>query len=73
MIPKKFQRAARAKKLTPRQIEICYLIGIGKAWKEIADDLAISPWTVKFHARCVAQKLGVWNCVSAFARILNFG
>ena len=72
-IPERFYRAALAKKLSPRQIEVCYMVGTGKSWKQIADKLSISVWTVDFHARGVARKMGVWNCVSAFARLLHFG
>jgi len=70
-IPEKFYRAAVKQKLSPRQIEVCYCIGIGWSWKQIADELNVSLSTVKFHAANVAKKIGVWNCVAAFARILH--
>lgn len=35
------------RKLTPRQIEVLNLLAGGKAYKEVAKDLGISPHTVK--------------------------
>ncbi len=71
-IPERFYRAALAKKLSPRQIEVCYLVGTGKSWKQISAALGVSIFTVDYHARAVARRVGVWNCVSAFARLLHF-
>lgn len=45
--------------LTPRQIEIVWLLGQGKRPGEIAEVLRVSPCTVTGHLKIVRSKLGV--------------
>jgi len=45
--------------LTPRQREVLQLVAEGKAAKEIAMILHISPKTVEFHKACLMDQLGL--------------
>lgn len=45
--------------LTPRQREVLQLVAEGKAGKEIAALLGISPKTVEFHKACIMDQLGI--------------
>ena len=45
--------------LTPRQREVLQLVAEGKAGKEIAALLKISPKTVEFHKACIMDQLGM--------------
>jgi len=45
--------------LSPREIEILDLISLGFTYQEIADDLEISPLTVRTHIRNIYEKLNV--------------
>lgn len=71
-IPEKFRRAAARRGLSPRQVQVCYLIGTGRSWKMVADELEISIGTLRVHAERISRRIGAWNCVAAFAKILNF-
>jgi NarL family two-component system response regulator LiaR len=51
--------------LTPREIEILSLLAEGKTNKEIAQQLTLSPGTVRFHVSNVLSKLGVSNRTEA--------
>ena len=44
--------------LTPRQREVLQLVAEGKAMKEIAYILNVSPKTVEYHKSCISSKLG---------------
>ena len=57
--------------LTRREIEILHLVVRGKANKEIAADLYISPLTVRTHLEHVYQKLGVGSRTEAAALVLR--
>jgi len=48
-------------KLTPKEIEICNMIGGGLASKEIADFLSVSYQTVEKHRKDIRKKLGISN------------
>jgi DNA-binding NarL/FixJ family response regulator len=57
--------------LTRREIEILHLVVRGKANKEIAADLYISPLTVRTHLEHIYQKLGVGSRTEAAAFVLR--
>lgn len=54
--------------LTPRQASVAQMMLDGLANKEIAERLAISPRTVKFHVARVLEKAGVGNRQELSAR-----
>ena len=58
---------AAPEKLTPREIEVLALVAQGLPNKEIADRLAISQRTVKFHVSSIMGKLGAGNRTEAVA------
>ena len=45
--------------LTPRQREVLQLVAEGRAAKEIADILKVSPKTVEFHKEKIRERLGL--------------
>ncbi len=60
--------AALPEPLTPREQEILELIAAGLTNREIAQQLVISPTTVKKHAGNILGKLGVSNRTEAATR-----
>jgi DNA-binding CsgD family transcriptional regulator len=63
--------AADISPLTPREHEILVLVSAGKANKEIARDLWLSPNTVRSHLEHVFEKLEVTNRTAAVARVFR--
>ena len=59
--------------LTPREIEVLTLASIGRTGPEIAEELVLSPATVKTHFSNVHEKLAVPNRTAAVARALKLG
>ena len=59
--------------LTPRQQEVCALMVKGRAVKQIARDLAISPATVKAHLQPILRALGVMNRTEAIVALHRLG
>ena len=59
--------------LTPRQRAVLDLLARDRANKQIADELAISEWTVKAHISAILRKLGAQSRLEAvvIARQLN--
>ncbi len=51
--------------LTPRQLDVLFLVIEGKPNKIIADELGVSEATVKAHASAVFRTLGVDNRTQA--------
>jgi LuxR family maltose regulon positive regulatory protein len=54
--------------LSPREIEVLSLIADGKTNKEIAQQLIVSPGTIKAHTSNIYRKLDVANRTEAVAR-----
>jgi DNA-binding CsgD family transcriptional regulator len=63
--------AADISPLTPREREILVLVSAGKANKEIARELWLSPHTVRTHLEHVFEKLEVTNRTAAVARVFG--
>ncbi len=59
--------------LTPRQQEVCALMVKGRAVKQIARDLSISPATVKAHLQPILRTLGVMNRTEAIVALHRLG
>ena len=59
--------------LTPRQQEVCALMVKGRAVKQIARDLSISPATVKVHLQPILRTLGAVNRTEAIVALHRRG
>nr|WP_236673772.1 response regulator transcription factor [Comamonas sp. JC664] len=59
--------------LTPREREVLGLLAEGLSNKAIADRLAISEHTAKFHVNAVLAKLGVQRRTEAVVRAAKLG
>jgi len=59
--------------LTPRQQEVCALMVKGRAIKEIARDLGISPATVKAHLQPILRALQAANRTEAIVALHRLG
>lgn len=59
--------------LSERESEVLSLLGEGMANKEIAERLAISEHTVRFHVRALLGKLGTQNRTEAVVRAVRLG
>jgi DNA-binding NarL/FixJ family response regulator len=59
--------------LTPREHEVLDLLAQGLANKTIADRLAISEHTAKFHVNAILGKLGVESRTEAVVRAVRLG
>jgi DNA-binding NarL/FixJ family response regulator len=59
--------------LTPRQREVCALMVKGRAVKQIARELGISPATVKAHLQPILRSLGVGNRTEAIVALHRLG
>lgn len=53
--------------LTPRQSEVLRLLEEGRSTKQMAEDLHLSPETVRNHVRAVLRALGVHSRIEAVA------
>jgi PAS domain S-box-containing protein len=60
-------------RLTPRELEVLRLAADGQSGPRIAEQLSISPNTVKTHFRNVFEKLGVSDRATAVAEVLRQG
>jgi LuxR family maltose regulon positive regulatory protein len=59
--------------LSPRELEVLHLIGLGRTNQEIAQQLIVSPGTVKAHTASIYRKLDVANRTEAAARARQLG
>ena len=59
--------------LTPREIEVLQLIGQGLSNRAIAQRLAISEHTAKFHVNAILGKLGAQTRAEAVAQGVRSG
>jgi DNA-binding NarL/FixJ family response regulator len=59
--------------LTPRQREVCALMVKGRAVKQIARELGVSPATVKAHLQPILRSLGVGNRTEAIVALHRLG
>jgi LuxR family transcriptional regulator, maltose regulon positive regulatory protein len=59
--------------LSQREMEVLYLIALGKTNQEIAGQLIVSSGTVKAHTASIYRKLDVANRTEAVARARQFG
>lgn len=59
--------------LTPREVEVLELLAEGLSNKGIAQRLAISDQTVKFHVAAICGKLGAANRTDAVRRAVRRG
>lgn len=63
----------RAEELTPRERAVLALLARGRLNKEIAQELAITERTVKFHLSAIYAKLGAGNRTEAVTLALQQG
>jgi PAS domain S-box-containing protein len=61
------------RELSPREREVVHLVALGAAGPEIADELQISPETVRTHVRNAMEKLGARSRAHLVARALGGG
>jgi DNA-binding NarL/FixJ family response regulator len=59
--------------LTTRELEVLVMVARGAPNKEIAQRLAISERTVKFHVSSIMAKLGAANRTEAVALAMQHG
>lgn len=59
--------------LSPREQEVAWLTARGYTNRQIAEDLVISPETVKTHVRHVLEKLGVRSKADLRLLLLDLG
>ena len=61
------------RRLVESEHEVLALIAAGKATREIADALYVSPSTVRNHVHNILAKLGVHSRLEAVTTALRFG
>jgi DNA-binding NarL/FixJ family response regulator len=65
------ERDRKAETLTAREVEVLQLLAFGHTNKDIADQLFISPDTVKTHLEHIFEKLGASDRTAAVAEALR--
>jgi PAS domain S-box-containing protein len=66
-------RASQSVPLSPREVEIVALVALGRSGPEIADELSISPQTVRTHVRNAKEKLDARSRAQLVAKALAEG
>lgn len=59
--------------LTPRELDVMWLVADGRTSKEIGRILSISPRTVEMHVRSSLRKLGCATRAGAVWRLASLG
>jgi ATP/maltotriose-dependent transcriptional regulator MalT len=59
--------------LTPREIEVLAFAADGFGGMELAEQLVLSPATVRTHFKNIYKKLGVRNRAAAVAKAMRLG
>jgi DNA-binding NarL/FixJ family response regulator len=72
-IAAQYVRITTRAELSPRELQIVRMLGVGKPNKEIARDLSVELTTVKGHVKSVLDKLGVRNRTEAVAEATRRG
>jgi NarL family two-component system response regulator LiaR len=65
------ERNRRAETLTARELEVLQLLAFGRTNREIAEELELSPDTVKTHLTHIFEKLGESDRTAAVAEALR--
>jgi DNA-binding NarL/FixJ family response regulator len=65
--------APSLERLTPRELEIAEYLKLGWTNRRIAEELVVSPGTVKNHVEHIMAKLGVSDRTQAVVRALQLG
>jgi len=65
------EKTRRAETLTARELEVLQLLAFGRTNKDIADELELSPDTVKTHLTHIFEKLGASDRTAAVAEALR--
>src|SRR5256886_15872944 len=65
------ERDRKAETLTAREVEVLQLLAFGRTNKDIAEELFISPDTVKTHLEHIFEKLGASDRTAAVAEALR--
>lgn len=73
VVPNLRGRVELIEPLTPRELEVAQLLAQGLTNKEIAQRLAITLHTVKFHLNGILRKLGVSTRTEAVVRAARLG
>jgi PAS domain S-box-containing protein len=67
------RRPRNASPLTARELQVIALATAGLSTGDIADELVISPYTVKTHLKHIYGKLGTADRAAAVARVIRMG
>ena len=67
------KRIVRHDVLTPREMQVLYLLVCGRSAREAADMLRITQHTVRRHRRCIFEKLDVRNVAELLRKALLDG
>lgn len=66
-------RPARGGRLAPRELEVLRLVALGRSTHQIADELEISPHTVRNHVRHFRRKLEAKTKLDAVLTAMRLG